>query len=136
MNRSAIREQAFKLIYSLDIQKNENLEEQIELYIENNMITEKRAKEYIRESVKGVEENKEAILKLIEKNLKSDWKIDRISKIDIAILKLAIYELEYTEIPFKVVINEAVEIAKKYGEDTSKNFINGILASIVKEKNS
>ena len=136
MNRSAIREQAFKLIYSLDIQKNENLEEQIELYIENNMITEKRAKEYIRESVKGVEENKEAILKLIEKNLKSDWKIDRISNIDIAILKLAIYELEYTEIPFKVVINEAVEIAKKYGEDTSKNFINGILASIVKEKNS
>lgn len=134
MNRSAIREQAFKLIYSLDIQRNENLEEQIELYIENNMITEKRAKEYIRESVKGVEENKEAILKLIEKNLKSDWKIDRISKIDIAILKLAIYELEYTEIPFKVVINEAVEIAKKYGEDTSKNFINGILASIVKEK--
>ena len=110
MNRSAIREQAFKLIYSLDIQRNENLEEQIELYIENNMITEKRAKEYIRESVKGVEENKEAILKLIEKNLKSDWKIDRISKIDIAILKLAIYELEYTEIPFKVVINEAVEI--------------------------
>ena len=136
MNRSAIREQAFKLIYSLDIQRNENLEEQIELYIENNMITENRAKEYIRESVKGVEENKEAILKLIEKNLKSDWKIDRISKIDIAILKLAIYELEYTEIPFKVVINEAVEIAKKYGEDTSKNFINGILASIVKEKNS
>ena len=136
MNRSAIREQAFKLIYSLDIQRNENLEEQIEVYIENNMITEKRAKEYIRESVKGVEENKEAILKLIEKNLKSDWKIDRISKIDIAILKLAIYELEYTEIPFKVVINEAVEIAKKYGEDTSKNFINGILASIVKEKNS
>lgn len=136
MNRSAIREQAFKLIYSLNIQRNENLEEQIELYIENNMITEKRAKEYIRESVKGVEENKEAILKLIEKNLKSDWKIDRISKIDIAILKLAIYELEYTEIPFKVVINEAVEIAKKYGEDTSKNFINGILASIVKEKNS
>ena len=125
MNRSAIREQAFKLIYSLGIQRNEN-----------NMITEKRAKEYIRESVKGVEENKEAILKLIEKNLKSDWKIDRISKIDIAILKLAIYELEYTEIPFKVVINEAVEIAKKYGEDTSKNFINGILASIVKEKNS
>lgn len=133
MNRSAIREQAFKLIYSLEIQRNENLEEQIELYIENNMITEKRAKEYIRESVKGVEENKEAILKLIEKNLKSDWKIDRISKIDIAILKLAIYELEYTEIPFKVVINEAVEIAKRYGEDTSKNFINGILASVVKE---
>ena len=135
MKRSAIREQAFKLIYSLEIQKKENIEEQIELYIENNQITEKRAKEYITESVLGIEKNKEKILELIEKNLKSDWKIDRISKIDIAILKLAIYELEYTDIPFKVVINEAVEIAKKYGEDTSKNFVNGILASVVKENN-
>ena len=135
MNRSSIREQAFKLIYSLEIQKKENIEEQIELYIENNQITEKRAKEYITESVLGIEKNKEKILELIEKNLKSDWKIDRISKIDIAILKLAIYELEYTDIPFKVVINEAVEIAKKYGEDTSKNFVNGILASVVKENN-
>lgn len=135
MNRSAIREQAFKLIYSLEIQKKENIEEQIELYIENNQITEKRAKEYITKTVLGIEKNKEKILELIEKNLKSDWKIDRISKIDIAILKLAIYELEYTDIPFKVVINEAVEIAKKYGEDTSKNFVNGILASVVKENN-
>ena len=69
MNRSAIREQAFKLIYSLDIQKNENLEEQIELYIENNKITEKRAKEYIKESVKGIEKNKQNILELIEKHM-------------------------------------------------------------------
>ena len=68
----------------------------------------------------------------IEKNLKSDWKIDRISKIDLSILELAIYEIEYKDIPFKVVINEAVELAKKYGEESSKNFVNGILASIVK----
>ena len=90
-------------------------------------------KEYIRESVKGVEENKEAILKLIEKNLKSDWKIERISKIDLSILKLAIYEIKYKEVPYKVAINEAVELAKKYGEDNSKTFVNGILASIVKK---
>ena len=69
----------------------------------------------------------------IEKNLKKDWKIDRISKVDLAILKLAIYEIKYKDIPFKVVINEAVELAKKYGEDNSKNFVNGILASIIKE---
>ena len=50
---------------------------------------------------------------------------------DLAILKLAIYEIKYKDIPFKVVINEAVELAKKYGEDTSKNFVNGILASVV-----
>lgn len=133
MNRSEIREQAFKLIYSLEIQKKEELEDQIELYIESNNIVNKSAIEYIKDAVFGIEEHKEEILEKIKKHLKAEWKIDRISKIDLAILKLAIYEIKYKEIPFKVVINEAVELAKKYGEDSSKNFINGILASIIKE---
>lgn len=133
MNRTAIREQTFKLIYSLEIQKQENLEDAIELYIENNQIIDQNAKAYITDAIFGIKKNKSEIINLIEKNLKSDWKIERISKVDLAILKLAIYELKYTDIPFKVVINEAVELAKKYGEETSKNFVNGILASIVKE---
>ena len=131
MNRTAIRESAFKLIYSLEIQKQNNLEEQIDVYFESENIKNKAAKEYVEDAVLGIENNKEEILGLIEKNLKSDWKIDRISKIDLSILKLAIYEIQYKQIPFKVVINEAVELAKKYGEDSSKNFVNGILASIV-----
>lgn len=135
MNRSEMREQAFKIMYSLEIQKNENLEEQLELYIESNEIKDESAIEYIKDAVLGIEENKKEILDNIEKNLKKDWKIERISKIDLVILKLAIYEIQYKEIPYKVVINEAVELAKKYGEDNSKNFVNGILASIVKEKN-
>lgn len=133
MNRSEIREQAFKLIYSLEIQKKEQLEEQISLYIESNRIEDKNTINYIEDAVKGIDKNKEDIVEKIEKNLKKDWKIERISKVDLAILKLAIYEIKYKEIPFKVVINEAVELAKKYGEDSSKNFVNGILASIVKE---
>ena len=133
MNRSEIREETFKLIYSLEIQKKEPIEEQIELYIESNDIDNKKAIEYIEDAVNGIEKNKEVITEKIEKNLKQDWKIDRISKVDLAILKLAIYEIKYKDIPFKVVINEAVELAKKYGEDNSKNFVNGILASIVKE---
>ena len=133
MNRSEIREEAFKLIYSLEIQKKEPIEEQIELYIESNDIDNKKAIEYIEDAVNGIEKNKEVITEKIEKNLKQDWKIDRISKVNLAILKLAIYEIKYKDIPFKVVINEAVELAKKYGEDNSKNFVNGILASIVKE---
>lgn len=133
MNRSEIREQAFKLIYSLEIQKKEEVKEAIELYLESNEITDKNAIAYMEDAVLGIEQHKKEILEKIEKNLKSDWKIDRISKIDLAILKLAVYEIKYKEIPFKVVINEAVELAKKYGEDTSKNFVNGILASIVKE---
>ena len=133
MNRTEIREQAFKLIYSLEIQKKEDLEEAIELYIESNEITNKNAIEYIKDAIFGIEKNKEEIIKSIEKNLKKDWKIDRISKIDLSILKLAIYEIKHTEVPYKVVINEAVELAKKYGEDNSRNFVNGVLASIVNQ---
>ena len=135
MNRSEMREQAFKIMYSLEIQKNENLEEQLGLYIESNEIKGESAIEYIKDAVLGIEENKKEILDNIEKNLKKDWKIERISKIDLVILKLAIYEIKYKEIPYKVAINESLELAKKYGEETSKNFINGILASVVKEMN-
>ena len=71
---------------------------------------------------------------LIKKNLKADWTLERISKVDFSILKLAIYEIKYKELPYKVAINEALEISKKYGEETSRNFINGILASVVKEQ--
>ena len=131
MGRTAIREQTFKLIYSLEIQKQENLKEAIELYLESNEITDKNAKEYIEDAIFGIEKNKEDIIAQIKENLKSDWKIERVSKINLAILKLAIYEIKYKQIPFKVVINEAVELAKKYGEETSKNFVNGILASVV-----
>ena len=133
MNRTAIREQAFKLIYSLVIEKQEELEEAIELYEESNEITDEKAKAYIADAILGIEKNQDKIIHQIEKNLKSDWKLERISKIDLAILKLAIYELKYTDIPFKVAINEAVELAKKYGEDSSKNFVNGVLASVIKE---
>lgn len=133
MNRSAIRENAFKLIYSLEIQKPENLEEQMDLFFESNNIKDVEAKKYIKNVVLGIDKNEEQILENIEKNLKEDWKLNRISKMDLSILKLAIYEIKFTDIPYKVAINEAVELAKKYGEDKSKNFVNGILASVVKD---
>lgn len=133
MNRSAIRELAFKLIYSLEIQKKEDLDEQIEIYIEASEITDTKAISYIKDTIKGIEEHKDQIVKLIENNLKADWELSRVSKIDLSLLKLAIYEIKYTDIPYKVAINEVVELAKKYGEDTSKTFVNGILASVIKE---
>lgn len=132
MNRSAMREQAFKLIYSIEITKQEELQEQVDLFLESNEIKDENAKKYIQDAIFGIEKNKETIESLIEKNLKTDWKMDRISKVDLSILKLAIYEIKYKKLPFKVVINEVVELAKKYGEETSQLFINGILASIVK----
>ena len=133
MNRSAIREQAFKVIYSIEIQKTTNKIDQVMLYFESNNIKNEEVKKYIIDAVEGIEKNKEQIDKKIKENLKESWKFERISKIDLSILRLAIYEIKYKEIPYKVAINEAVELAKKYGEETSKNFINGILASIVNE---
>ena len=127
MNRTAIRENTFKLIYSNEIQK-EIDEEQIEIFIEANGIEGKEQIKYIKNSFYGIQKNIEEIKQLIQKNLKEKWTIERISKID------AIYEILYSEVPYKVAINEAIELAKKYGDDNSKKFINGILASIVKEK--
>lgn len=132
MKRSLAREEAFKLLYSLEIQK-ENLDEQLEMYFENEEITEQEIKDYIASAVKGIESNISNIENKISENLKKDWKLERISKINLVLLKLAIYEILYTQTPYKVAINEAIEIAKKYGDDNSPNFVNGILASIVKE---
>ena len=133
MKRTEARELAFKLIYSLEIQKNME-EEQIEIFFEENEITNNEEKEFIKTIFEGLINNKSEIEELIQSNLKEKWTIDRISKIDLAILKVAIYELIYSKVPYKVVINEAVELAKKYGDDSSKSFVNGILDSIVKDK--
>lgn len=133
MNRSLSRELVFKFLYELECQK-ENVSEQMELYITNNDIKDKQTIKYLKEVVTGIEENSENIENLISKNLKKDWNLDRISKVNLAILKLAIYEIIYMELPYKVGINEAVELAKKYGDDSAQVFVNGVLASIVKEE--
>lgn len=134
MNRSHAREQAFKLLYSIEVQQDKS-EEQIDLYIENNEIANEETKEYIKDTINGIQQNEEEINKLISENLKEDWQLERIPKINISLLKLAIYEIIYKKIPYKVAINEAVELSKKYGEDNARAFINGILASIVKKNN-
>ena len=133
MKRSEIRELAFKLIYSLEIQKIDNLDEQIEIYLESNEITDPKAVDYIKDCIFGIEKNKEDINNTIQNSLTEEWKIERISKVNLSLLKLAIYEIKYKDIPFKVEINEVVELAKTYGEDTSSKFINGALAKVVKE---
>ena len=132
MNRSEARELAFKFLYQIEVQKELN-EEQIELFFENNEITDNNAQEYIKDVVNGIKMHEKTINEIIASNLKTDWKLERISKINLSLLKLGIYEINYKELPYKVVINEVVELAKKYGEDTSPLFINGILASVVKE---
>ena len=71
---------------------------------------------------------------MISINLKNNWTLNRISKINLSLLKLAIYEMLYKNLPYKIAINEVIELAKKYADDSSPIFINGVLASVVKEK--
>jgi len=133
MKRTQTRELTFRLIYSSEVQK-EMEEEQVTLFLQENAIEEKEEVEYINNVYQGIKENREEITTLIATNLKEKWTMDRISKIDLSILEVAIFELIYAKLPYKVAINEAVELAKKYGDDSSKSFVNGILASIVKER--
>ena len=132
MKRSEVREMLFKALYSVEIQKDVT-EEHIELFLESNDVTDVATIGYIKTTINAINEKKEELEELITKNLKKDWTIERISKINVALLKLAIYEIKYTETPFKVVINEVVDLAKKYSEETAPSFINGVLASIVAE---
>lgn len=133
MSRTEIRELAFQLIYSLEIQNKEDLQEKIDLYLEDNEIDDNSAREYIIDAVNGINENEAEIVEIIKSILAEKWTIERISKINLSILKLAIYEMKYKEIPFKAEINEAIELAKKYGDESSGKFINGALAKAVKE---
>lgn len=134
MNKSAVREVTFKLLYSLEVQKTFE-EEEIEVFFEDTEVNDEKTKGEIIKDIHTIEENKEEINKQISENLKAEWNIERISKINLSLLKIAIYEMLYKKVPYKVVINEVVELAKKYGEDTSSSFINGVLATVVKKNN-
>lgn len=134
MQRSEMREFAFKLVYEMEVQK-EVSDDQLDVFIENNEITNETAIEYLRDIMTGLQVHSEEINKLISENLKADWSLNRVSKINLSLIKIAIYEMMYKNLPFKVAINEVVELAKKYADDSAPVFINGILASIVKKNN-
>lgn len=134
MSRKLARETAMTLIYQMDL-SNSKASEVLDNFFENNDTElEKDDIDYIKSCVLGVEENLQMVNSYIEKYLKSGWKIGRVSKVDLAILRLGIYEMLLREdVPPIVAVNEAVEIAKKYSTEESKAFINGILGNIIRE---
>ncbi|GLC32432.1 transcription antitermination factor NusB [Clostridium omnivorum] len=134
MNRRKTREAAMKLLFEMSINK-ENYEEIIENFKEHTDLNLVEIDlEYINRVLKGVEENKEALDKRIEENLRN-WKLNRLSKIDLSILRICTYEILFeNDIPEVVSINEGIELAKKYSEEKSAPFINGVLANMIKNK--
>ena len=127
MNRKRSREIAMELLFGMTLSKN-TLEETIETFLEDyEMKLNTIDLDYIKEILLKVEENKVEIDKKIEGAL-ANWKLERVSKVNLSILRLAIAEMLYMEdIPEKVAINEAIEMTKKYSEDKSVSFINGVL---------
>ena len=130
MNRRQAREEAFILIFEKQF-NSANIEEILEIAAE---VRDLEPDEYITTVFKGVYENIEEIDGVISENA-IGWKIGRISKVSLCILRLAIFEIKFMDsIPVSVSINEAVELAKSFSDDDVKNMINGILDKIYKDK--
>lgn len=134
MSRKLAREKAMTLIYQMNV-NNSNASEVLENFLENNELElSKDDIEYLKNCLEGVENNIQEIDSYIERYLKPGWKMGRIAKVDIAILRLGVYEMLYRkDVPNVVAVNEAIELAKKYSTDESKVFINGVLGNILRE---
>lgn len=131
MGRKAAREIAVKLLFQFEFQK-DNREEQFEDILSENNFTPNDCK-YISKVINGVKEKVDEIDILIKKYAKG-WDPARMSKVDLSVLRLSMYEVLYCEdIPYSVTVNEAVEIAKKYSSNEAGSFINGILSNISKQ---
>lgn len=128
MKRTEQREHIFKLVFGVEFHPPEELKERIRLYFEQEEITGERDREYIAEKTEAVAARVEEIDGLINQH-STGWKTKRMNKADLSILRLAVYEMKMDEdVPVSVAINEAVELAKRFGGEDSSSFINGVLA--------
>lgn len=132
MSRRELREQIFKLIFRAEFYVKEELPEQEKLFFEDYELNMKPEDEtYISEKSNKILEKLDEIDGMINQEAKG-WTTERMGKIELTILRLAIYEIKFDEdVPAGVAINEAVEIAKKFGQEESAGFVNGVLAKFV-----
>lgn len=129
MNRRGLREQVFKLLFRVEFNPIEEMEEQCKLFFEHEEVemTEEDIA-HITEKFTAIHDRIPEIDVMINEKAKG-WTTERMGKVDLTIIRLAVYEMKYDEkIPQGVAINEAVELAKKFGQDESFSFVNGILA--------
>ena len=130
MTRRELREQIFKILFQIDFYELEDLSEQLSYQVEEDLEISEKDAAYIRHKISAVTEHLIEIDAAINAVAKG-WKTVRMGKVDLTLIRLAVYEIRHDEdIATGVAINEAVELAKKYGTDTSSSFVNGILARI------
>lgn len=129
--RSEARIEAFKLIFQTEV-NNDDIDFLFEHMLEELPKSADNI-DYIKTAVLGVINKKEELDEEIKKNLTSGWKLERITKVSLAVLRLAIFEIKYIEdVPTNVAINEAIEIEKKFDNPDNSAFVNGVLAGFVK----
>lgn len=134
MGRSELREHIFRILFRIEFQPKEEMEEQLALYLEELESAKDTEKEYICTKYAAIAEKVEMIDEKINASV-TGWKTSRMGKVDLTILRLAVYEIEWDEeVPQGVAINEAVELAKRYGGEESPSFINGVLGKIVNSR--
>ena len=134
MNRRALREQIFKLLFRVEFNGKEEMEEQCRLFLEHEDVemSEKDA-DYIIGKFTKIQEKIEEIDTMINERAKK-WSTERMGKVDLTIIRLAVYEMKFDDaVPEGVAINEAVELAKKFGLDESSGFVNGVLARFTEQ---
>ncbi len=132
MGRRGLREHIFKLLFMSEFHPEEELEDQAGIYLDGIETLQKEDSEYMRNKYTSI---REKILEIdgMLNSISKGWKTSRMSRVDLNILRLAVYEIRYdADVPEKVAANEAVEIAKKYGGEESAPFINGLLGKVIR----
>ena len=129
LTRSELREKIMIILYQYDLMSSNKVKCDIEDIIKDNMDIEN---DFVKDMVYGVITYKDELDKIANEKM-IDWDISRIDKTGASILRLAIYELKYTDTPHIVIINEAIELAKKYSDEAVRKIINAVLDKIIKE---
>lgn len=128
MSRRELREQIFKLLFRIEFNSPDEMPEQERLFFEDDCKAAREDVEYISSKYQKIAEKIKEIDKMLNEKAEN-WDTGRMGKVDLTILRLAVYEIVYDEeVPTSVAINEAVELAKKFGQDASSGFVNAILA--------
>ena len=134
MKRRELRERIFELLFRIEFNSPEEMPEQMQLFFDGLDELGEQDQSYMEEKYRRIVEKLPELDRRIEETAKS-WRISRMGKVDLTILRLAVYEMEFDDdVPVGVAINEAVELSKKFGGDDSPAFVNGILGKIGKKE--
>ena len=134
MTRREIREEIFKLLFEKELTDN-NVEKRIEETIKENNIRKEEHVEFLKSYINDIIANEDILIEKI-KEILDGWTYERLGTLEKVLLKISFYEITIKEVGYEIAINEAVELAKKYSYDDTKEFLNGILAKLVKQNNS